>query len=72
MVKFLKYAAEVAELYQRANLAMAQGNLAEAQEANEQLKQVINNEIAKQEDYKAKDVGYSFQYLSSAKIEVRD
>lgn len=49
-----KYAAEVAELYQRANLAMAQGNLAEAQEANEQLKQVINNELAKQEGYNSK------------------
>lgn len=49
-----KYAAEVAELYQKANLALAQGNLAEAQEVNEQLKQVINNEIAKQEDAKSK------------------
>lgn len=49
-----KYAAEVAELYQRANLAMAQGNLAEAQDANEQLKQVINNELAKQEGIKSK------------------
>lgn len=48
-----KKAAEVAELYQRANLAIAQQDYTEAQTAIAHLEQLIKNEIAKQEDYKS-------------------
>lgn len=48
-----KIAAEVAELYQKANLAIAQQDYTEAQTAISHLEQVIKNEVAKQEDYKS-------------------
>lgn len=48
-----KKAAEVAELYQKVNLAIAEQDYTEAKTAVEHLEQVIKNEIAKQEDYKS-------------------
>lgn len=49
-----KFAAEVAELYQRANLAIAQQDLTDAKTCTELLQQLIQKELGKQEEYKAK------------------
>lgn len=67
-----KKAAEVAELYQKANLAIAEQDYTEAKTVVEHLEQVIKNEIAKQEDYKSQMLAQRLNsYPQMLRLEIR-